>query len=210
MTSYTPTPCYLTVQGSLVDCQHTCSAKTVGHKEHWCDLCKWDWWVDKDGLWEKPSPGNKAEHREKICTPGEHKVEKLNKDGKVVVTETWSQDNAKDSITAFDACWDDSPVALGSNGNCEGAVDSHLCGVEKNHPGRHVCVMCDGVWDREHGPTAGLVDLDVDEANPKCLAKGGVGADHICECNETTYAEYMHMHICNVCSMNFTGEDDDT
>lgn len=220
---YTPEPCFKTVKGALADCLHTCTCKTKGHKEHWCDKCKWDWWVDKDGLWEKPSPGNKAENRSAVCTPGEHVVHVVDKDGNTRFTETFSPNG--DSSVSFNkstvnSCWDASPIALGSvNGECESSEDQHLCGVEKGHPGRHMCVLCGGVWDSRVRDAAEMLEMTgeiVSSEDPgnTCLAMGGMETDHVCLCTMEAGHEgenYLGMvHACSTCNKMFVeGEEND-
>jgi hypothetical protein len=196
------TPCYKIVQGSVVDCQHTCSATSENHKEHWCNKCKWDWWVDGLGLHEKPAPGNQQKSREEIVTPGEHVVKVCDAKGQVKFTETWSEKGKVHTVNSEKSCWKPFKIAIGGTDDCivdTSPDEEHICGVLKDHPGRHVCMLCGGTSVDEKGYVESL-----------CLAQGGQETDHRCLCTDRLDHEISFpvgpVHTCSTCSKMFEEE----
>lgn len=209
---YKPTPCYKTTNGVTTDCQHNCTAQTSTHKEHWCGKCKWDWYVDNQGLHEKPGPGNPHPDKEWVITPGSYVVRTLNEKGELVFTETWDQDGSDTVIEpkqveevaeAKETCWDTNPFALGSDGSCEDYQGEHVCTTDKGHPGRHVCGLCGGVWDSN--TVAGEEEIPTPYVNGPCLAVGGQEPDHKCLCTKEIDHEDVlwSVHTCSTCSKDF-------
>lgn len=215
--TYKTNPCYKATVSTFNKCEHNCTGTTMGHKEHWCGRCKMDWYVTREGLWEKPGPGYKGDHIKPDnkdgwqLTPGQQVINVYDAQGNLKITETFEQDGYTINVVPktttdpkYVACWDTSDYALDQeNGNCETSDDQHLCGGDKEHTDKHKCLLCGGWWTE----TADLIGEDIPTTEGCCMAVGGEMSDHQCLCTDPLGHEsssiFGRVHKCSTCDSFF-------
>lgn len=196
--------------GAGINCEHSCSrgSSDKEHQVHWCNKCQWDWWIEKDGsLNEKPGPQN-SDSRGTLSTPGPHVIHIKGKDP----TPLLPIQNA----TASSGCWELSPFALDGLGECDKSDSPHICGGGVNHPGRHVCFLCKGLWESGDSGESTIIVPQVykdTEYEALCLAQGGLEQDHVCVCkkmwgHDTEVNHKFDKHLCDACSKEFDDAND--